>query len=99
MHTGTAYYLFGLAASIAGATIIRVDAGNNGALAFSPDSLTAKVGDVLQFHFHPINHSVVASDFDNPCSPSKSGGFFSGFMPVSSGEAVRLHHQLIALHY
>ncbi|KAH0529008.1 hypothetical protein TsFJ059_003811 [Trichoderma semiorbis] len=75
-------------ASHANADTIRIDVGQNNALAFSPDSVTAKVGDILDFHFHAINHSVVMGDFDTPCAPAKTGGFFSGFMPVSgSGEA------------
>lgn len=85
-HLGAA--LLALAASTNAATI-RVDVGNNGAFAFSPDTIKASVGDTLDFHFHPINHSVVMGDFSNPCAPAKTGGFFSGFMPVSSGEAVR----------
>lgn len=69
------------------AATIRIDAGLNG-LAFTPDSTKANVGDVLEFHFHPINHSVVMGDKNHPCAPAASGGFFSGFMPVSSGEGV-----------
>ncbi|KAL7952012.1 hypothetical protein V8C42DRAFT_357037 [Trichoderma barbatum] len=75
-------------ASQASAETIRVDVGQNGALAFAPDNVKAAVGDILDFHFHAINHSVVMGDFANPCAPAKTGGFFSGFMPVSgSGEA------------
>ncbi|RFU74368.1 hypothetical protein TARUN_7881 [Trichoderma arundinaceum] len=68
------------------AETIRIDVGENG-FTFTPDSVKAKVDDVLEFHFHPLNHSVVMGDFKNPCAPAKTGGFFSGFMPVSSGEA------------
>lgn len=74
-------------ASHASAETIKIDVGENG-LTFTPDSVTAKVHDILEFHFHPINHSVVMGDFANPCQPAKTGGFFSGFQPVSSGEAV-----------
>ncbi|UKZ76768.1 hypothetical protein TrVFT333_004478 [Trichoderma virens FT-333] len=75
-------------ASQASATTIRIDVGQNGALAFTPDSVKAAVGDILDFHFHAVNHSVVMGDFSTPCAPAKTGGFFSGFMPVSgSGEA------------
>ncbi|GFP54457.1 hypothetical protein ACSS6W_002257 [Trichoderma asperelloides] len=73
-------------ASHASAETIKIDVGENG-LTFTPDSVTAKVHDILEFHFHPINHSVVMGDFANPCQPAKTGGFFSGFQPVSSGEA------------
>ncbi len=76
-------------ALVASAKTIPVDVGPSGALSFSPSTITgAAAGDVLEFHFHPINHSVVMSDFDTPCVPAKSGGFYSGFMPVSSGEGV-----------
>lgn len=58
---------------------------------FSPDSVTAKQGDILEFHFQARNHSVVAGDYTYPCSPLPVGsGFFSGFVDVEKGEAVRL---------
>ena len=89
MRLGISQFTTFLYATLAGAsTTTRVDVGLNGALAFNPDTIKASVGDVLEFHFHPINHSVVMSDFNNPCAPATTGGFFSGFMPVSSGEAV-----------
>ncbi|KAL7792564.1 hypothetical protein V8C37DRAFT_379893 [Trichoderma ceciliae] len=72
-------------ASHASAETIRIDVGENG-FTFTPDSVTANVSDILEFHFHPQNHSVVMGDFENPCAPAKTGGFFSGFMPVTSGE-------------
>lgn len=79
-------------ASQTSAETIRIDVGQNNALAFTPDSVKAAKGDILEFHFHAINHSVVMGDFATPCAPAKTGGFFSGFMPVSgSGEAVRQH--------
>jgi plastocyanin len=74
-------------ASHASAKTIQIDVGENG-FTFTPDSVTASVNDILSFHFHPLNHSVVMGDFANPCAPAKTGAFFSGFMPVSSGEAV-----------
>lgn len=67
-----------------GATI-RIDAKN---LAFEPNVVSAEVGDVLEFHFLPNNHSVVMGDFDDPCQPVKTNGFYSGYHPVESGEAV-----------
>ncbi|KHN95700.1 extracellular serine-rich protein [Metarhizium album ARSEF 1941] len=72
---------------VAAAAVIRVDVGSNGAFTFTPDTIKANVGDTLDFHFHPLNHSVVMGDFGNPCAPAKTGGFFSGFLPVSSGQA------------
>ncbi len=79
-----------LAAALgASANTIRVDVGQAG-LSFTPSSIAAVQGDLLEFHFHAINHSVAMSDFSTPCTPSKTGGFFSGFMPVSTGEGVSL---------
>lgn len=56
-------------------------------LAFDPELVSAAVGDILEFHFFPINHSVVMGDFNSPCVPVKTGGFFSGFLYVASGES------------
>ncbi|CAF9904805.1 MAG: hypothetical protein GOMPHAMPRED_002953 [Gomphillus americanus] len=66
------------------ATTIRVDVGLGG-LKFVPDTVTAAPGDVLEFHYHPKNHSVQQSSFAAPCQPL-AGGFDSGFNPVASEE-------------
>ncbi|KAF9695386.1 hypothetical protein EKO04_006540 [Ascochyta lentis] len=66
--------------------IIQVG-GPNGSLAFYPNNVKANAGDMIQFQFHPNNHSVVQSTFDNPCVPiqnvmsNKTDAFYSGFMP------------------
>jgi hypothetical protein len=49
--------------------------------------VVAAVGDKVQFHFFPLNHSVVQSSFDTPCQPTNNG-IFSGFFQVNSDEAV-----------
>ncbi|KAK0714765.1 Cupredoxin [Lasiosphaeris hirsuta] len=54
--------------------------------AFDPEIANAAVGDILEFHFLPRNHSVAMGDFDNPCQPAATGGFFSGFLPAATGE-------------
>ncbi|UNI21868.1 Peroxisome-assembly ATPase [Purpureocillium takamizusanense] len=55
---------------------------------FDPSTVRAKQGDVLEFHFQSRNHSVVSGAYENPCSPLRLGtGFFSGFVPVQSGES------------
>lgn len=59
----------------------------NGTLRFFPDDLRVEVGELVQFHFYPQNHSIAQSTFANPCTPIPAGnastaGFFSGFMPV-----------------
>lgn len=75
-------------AARATAATTKINVGQSG-LSFSPNSVTASMGDTLEFHFFPQNHSVVMGDFNNACQPASSGGFYSGFMPTSSGEAVR----------
>ncbi|KAK3352499.1 Cupredoxin, partial [Lasiosphaeria hispida] len=55
-------------------------------MAFDPEIANAAVGDILEFHFLPRNHSVAMGDFDSPCLPAKTGGFFSGFLPAATGE-------------
>ncbi|CAI4220053.1 unnamed protein product [Parascedosporium putredinis] len=57
---------------------------------FSPETVTADKGDVLEFHFGPKNHSVAMGEFDSvngPCVPANEGGFFSGYFAVDSGES------------
>jgi plastocyanin len=55
---------------------------------FDPEEVEAEKGDVLEFHFEPKNHSVVAGDYRYPCSPLDLGsGFFPGFLPTDSGSA------------
>ncbi|OAA63567.1 extracellular serine-rich protein [Niveomyces insectorum RCEF 264] len=84
----SAAVLLGLAASAA-AKNIQIDVGENG-FTFSPDSVTAAVGDVLDFHFHPTMHSVVMGDFDNACQPAKTGGFYSGFISGDNSDVFQV---------
>lgn len=87
------YILFHLAAisALSEATVIDVDVGKHG-LVFEPATVTASIGDIINFHFYPINHSVAQSSFDDPCQPLTGGTgqipIFSGFIPVKTGEAV-----------
>ncbi len=62
-----------------------------GGLTFDPETVTAEVGDELDFRFFPSNHSVASGDFTNAChpSPQSSQAFCSGFIAVNKGEAVR----------
>ncbi|KAI1118133.1 Cupredoxin [Nemania sp. NC0429] len=58
-------------------------------LTFSPDNIKAEAGDLIQFQFLAGNHSVVQSNFDNPCTPiqghvANATGFFSGYMDVAA---------------
>ncbi|KAK0727690.1 hypothetical protein B0T26DRAFT_605630, partial [Lasiosphaeria miniovina] len=63
------------------AKTIRVSLGS---LVFTPDTVTAAVGNVIEFSF-PVNNSATMSDFDTPCTPAKeAAGFHSGFFATSS---------------
>jgi plastocyanin len=62
-----------------------ISVGKDG-LKFTPDIITAKVGEEITFQFFPKAHSVVQADFNNPCNPS-ANGIFSGFVPTMSGVA------------
>ncbi|KAK5631237.1 hypothetical protein RRF57_006951 [Xylaria bambusicola] len=71
--------------------VVSVSSPNN-SLAFYPDNLKADVGDMIQFQFLAGNHSVVQSNFDNPCTPiqainASQSGMFSGYMDVAASES------------
>jgi len=55
----------------------------NGALTFNPPQVTAAVGDIVSFEFHPKNHTLTQSTFDNPCTPL-AGGVDSKYQPVAA---------------
>jgi plastocyanin len=57
-----------------------------GGLKFEPDNVFANVGEVIEWHFLPANHSVVESSFGAPCKPRNAESFFSGFFPTPSGQ-------------
>ena len=95
MHLTTFASAFTLAGSaLATGTKVHVVqvGGPNGALTYTPDNIQAKKGEVVQFQFNPKNHSVVQSNFANPCVPINNvqpnvTGFFSGFMPVKDTDS------------
>ncbi|KAJ2966259.1 hypothetical protein NUW58_g10705 [Xylaria curta] len=89
MHYSTviATALLGLA-SAQKVHVVSVSSPNKD-LAFHPDNLKAAVGDMIQFQFLAGNHSVVQSNFDNPCTPiqlhnTSQPGMFSGYMNVAA---------------
>ncbi len=73
-------------ASSASIATHRVIAGFNG-LHFEPENIVAEVGDLVEVHFNPMNHSFVQSSFAKPCVPINDDAIFSGFMPTMQGEA------------
>jgi len=77
------FALFQLA-SAADSTTHDVTVGANAQLTFSPSIVTAAIGDKVNFHFFPSNHSVSQSTFGAPCVPSSSLAIFSGFQPTTS---------------
>jgi hypothetical protein len=69
---------------------------------FSPNSVTAAVGDTIQFQFMGGNHTVTQSTFDNPCIPismvnTSVVGFHSGFFPTqqAAGQSMVLAWNLL----
>ncbi|KAI9769549.1 MAG: hypothetical protein M1840_004027 [Geoglossum simile] len=74
-------------ASTAFGVIHQVKVSIGGALAYEPNSITAAVGDQVEFQFLNGNHSVVQAPFGTPCVPSPSG-FFSGFLPGGAGKPI-----------
>lgn len=60
-----------------------------GGLRFDPDNVVAEIGDIVEWHFLPKNHSVAQSSFAKPCVPDTDVpiSFFSGFQPTAEGQA------------
>jgi plastocyanin len=77
------------------ATSHNVDVGEDG-FVFTPATLKAAVGDTVNFHFYPLNHSVTQSSFDAPCTPLQAG-IFSGFHPSSKDQAVSCFPSALSL--
>ncbi|KAJ0108509.1 hypothetical protein J7T55_002113 [Diaporthe amygdali] len=56
---------------------------------FTPQTVNASVGDIIQFRFYPTGHSVVRAEYKYPCIPYEytgpnKVGFFSGFEDVAT---------------
>jgi plastocyanin len=67
-------------AALAAAAVVSIDvSSSSGALSFSPDTVSAGVGDEVVFNFRAGGHSVVQSQDPNAACQPKSNGFFSGF--------------------
>jgi len=68
--------------------VVKVS-GTTNSLTYTPNNVTAAVGDMVQFQFGVGNHTVTQSTFDAPCMPismmSNVTGVYSGFMPVAAG--------------
>lgn len=70
--------------------VVSVSGEGDWALKFSPENIQVPVGDMIQFQFRAGNHSVVQSNFDNPCEPismhADAEGFYSGYQLVAASE-------------
>ncbi|MCJ1309134.1 hypothetical protein MMC25_002789 [Agyrium rufum] len=79
-----------LAQGMINVQVVKVS-NKDGDLVFSPNNIMAPPGSMVQFQFYPKNHSIVQAAFAAPCVPlndvnSSAVGFFSGFMPATTGE-------------
>ncbi|OAL39954.1 hypothetical protein AYO20_00867 [Fonsecaea nubica] len=79
------YTLLSLGA-LASAATIDVNVGQSG-LTYSPDTVQAAVGDIVNFHFYPGEHAVTQSTFDSPCQPVSGNAINSGVINSNSGQA------------
>ncbi|KAF1968037.1 hypothetical protein BU23DRAFT_278544 [Bimuria novae-zelandiae CBS 107.79] len=52
---------------------------------FNPNSVTAAVGDIVQFQFSNGNHTATQSTLEAPCTPL-NGGVNSGHIPFKDGQ-------------
>ena len=60
---------------------------------FSPSTIRANAGEMVQFQFMGGNHTVTQSNFANPCQPisnfnTSAQGFHSGFVPAAASQAM-----------
>lgn len=87
MHFSTIFAATALVGAAVAENHVVAVSNKTGALVFMPDSIEAAQGDTVTFRFWPKNHSVAQSTFAQPCAPS-TNGFWSGFVPTMSTDAV-----------
>ncbi|PFH48445.1 hypothetical protein AMATHDRAFT_149885 [Amanita thiersii Skay4041] len=69
-----------------GRTTFDVHVGPNDQLVYVPPfTNNAQTGNVINFVFHPKNHTVTQTTFNDPCV-FKPDGFNSGYVPVARDE-------------
>lgn len=69
-------------AAMAGKTHSVIVGGPSG-LSYNPETLSAAVGDIIEFSFLAKNHTLTQSTFAKPCVNAKM--FDTGFVPNPSG--------------
>ncbi|KAK1781911.1 hypothetical protein QBC45DRAFT_404230 [Copromyces sp. CBS 386.78] len=57
-----------------GPTVILIKVGEGGRHMFEPDTVTARVGDIVRFLFYPGGHSVARAPYKYPCVSYELGG-------------------------
>lgn len=69
---------------------ITVKVGEGGGLTYSPESVTAKEGDIISFQFLAKNHSVTQSSFNDPCTrlTTPTLGIDSDYQPVPANASM-----------
>ncbi|KAL5531919.1 hypothetical protein ACEPAF_5482 [Sanghuangporus sanghuang] len=96
-----ASFVLALSATLTAAEDIYIQvAGSNytssdNTTTFSPQSVTARVGDIVFFNFTSGNHSATQSTFSSPCQPAHDtnntiNGFDSDFRPTANGTSVTI---------
>lgn len=85
--------------STGSSSVHTVNVGSGGTLAFSPNSLTAAIGDQVEFHFTTSTppHSVAQGSFENPCQPSNASAFYSGFVTDAVSAPISIMRQRYTL--
>ena len=85
MRFSTAFAIAAASVSFVSAETFNVKVGEGG-LTFTPPSITAAEGDIVEFEFFPKNHTVTQSTFATPCEAmtSPAAGIDSGFVPVAA---------------
>lgn len=68
-------FLLSITTLLAGAHAANYHVNVGPGLSFSPSTITANEGDVVQFRFGS-GHDVVSGNFDSPCQPN--GNIYSG---------------------
>lgn len=71
--------------STSGIVTHTVAVGLNGGITYTPNTITANIGDAVEFLFYTQTHSVNQATFDMPCQPANGTGFASGAITTSSG--------------
>ncbi|THV54154.1 hypothetical protein BGAL_0033g00260 [Botrytis galanthina] len=66
---------------------VVVGSSNTSLLLFTPQEITAKPGDMVEFQFHERNHTVTQSAFDSPCQPM-TNAINSGFIPAAANQSM-----------